>query len=164
MQPQEAALEKRCLVQILDNARQDTLAALDAIDPEKVVHSSSGWRVKDLVGHIVFWEEEALASLLALKEGKVYTIAEFISFDAYNDQDFKRRRSQPFNQILSDLHTTRERLKMALLAVPPERFSGIIRFPWPWQGTLTDLIMTMAAHEREHAREILRVAEAVPTE
>lgn len=165
MQPQEAIVEKRCLIQLLDDARQDTLAILKQVDPEQVVHLRSQWRVKDVVGHIALWEEEALTALLALRDGRIYTIADFVSFDAYNEVDYRRRRDQPFTSILDDLRTVRARLKATLWAVPPERFSGIMRYPWPWEGTLGELIETMAAHEREHAREIAAaVANRAPSQ
>jgi hypothetical protein len=151
---QDAAVEKRCLIQLLDDARQDTLATLKQIDPELVVHPHSHWRVKDVVGHLAFWEEEAMRSLLALRDSRIYTIAEFVSFDATNEEDYRRRRDQSFTSLLNDLRTVRERLKAALWAMPPGQFSGMMRFPWPWVGSLGELIETMAAHEREHLREI----------
>ncbi len=151
---QEAVVEKRCLIQLLDDARQTTLATLEHIDPELIVHPHSRWRVKDVVGHLAFWEEEALRSLLALRDGRIYTIAEFVSFDATNEEDFRRRHDQSFTSLLNDLRTVRERLKAVLWAMPPGRLAGVMRFPWPWEGTPGELIETMAAHEREHLREI----------
>ncbi|MBI5957123.1 MAG: DinB family protein [Chloroflexi bacterium] len=157
MQPYEMDVEKRRLIQLLDQTRKDTLLILSQVKAEQVIHPDSGWQVKDLVGHIVFWEEEAAAWLLALKEGRIYTIAEFESFEAVNHHDFKRRRDHTYQHILDDLHAVRERMKAALLALPTERFEGMLRFPWPWRGSLSEMIETMVAHEREHAFEIMRI-------
>jgi hypothetical protein len=160
MHHHEADVEKVRLIRLLDSARLRTLTILEGIDGDRVVHQDTGWRVKDVVGHIVFWEEEALAALVALKEGTAYTIADFVSFDAYNQQDFRRRRNQPFLQIQDDLHAVRYRLKAALVALPPERFEGYMLFPWPQWGTLSHMIAIMAAHEYEHASEIVSAVEA----
>lgn len=160
MHPHEADAEKAHLIRLLDDARLRTLTVLEGIDGDCVVHPDTGWRAKDVVGHIVFWEEEALASLVALKEGTIYTIPDFVSFDAYNQQDYQRRRDQPFLQIQDDLRTVRDRLKAALVALPPERFQGYMLFPWPQGGTLSDMIAIMAAHEDEHVSEIVRAVEA----
>ena len=159
MHHHEADVEKARLIRLLDSVRLRTLTILEGIDGDRVVYPDTGWRVKDVVRHIVFWEEEALASLVALQEGTTYIISDFISFDAYNQQDFQRWRDRPFLQIQDDLRTVRDRLKATLIALPPERFKGHIRFPWPQSGTLSDMIAIMAAHEREHASEILSINE-----
>jgi hypothetical protein len=155
MPPFEVEMEKRRLIQLLDDTRRTTVHILHEVNTDRVVHAESGWQVKDLVGHIVFWEEEALAWLLALKEGRIYTIAEFVSFEAVNHHDYQRRRDHTYQHILDDFHAVRDRLKAALLALPAERFDQVMRFPWPWRGTLSEMIETMAAHEREHALEIV---------
>ena len=160
MHHHEADAEKARLIRLLDDARLRTLTILESVNGDHVVHRDTGWRAKDIVGHIVFWEEEALASLVALKEGTTYTIPDFVSFDAYNQQDYQRRRDRPFLQIQDELRTVRNRLKAALVALPPERFEGYMLFPWPQGGTLSDMIATMVAHEYEHVSEIVRAVEA----
>jgi hypothetical protein len=160
MHHHEADAEKARLVRLLDNTRLRTLTILEGIDGDRVVHPDTGWRVKDVVRHIVFWEEEALAALIALREGATYTIPDFVSFDAYNQQDFQRRRDQSFLQIQDDLRTVRNRLKTALIALPPERFDGTMLFPWPQGGTLSAMMAIMAGHECEHVNEIVSAVEA----
>ncbi|HVO68434.1 MAG TPA: DinB family protein [Aggregatilineaceae bacterium] len=160
MHHHEADAEKARLIRLLDNTRLRTLTLLQGIDGDRVVHQDTGWRVKDVVRHIVFWEEEVLAALIALKENTTYIIGDFFSFDAYNHQDFQRRRDQPFLQIQDDLRTVRDRLKAALVALPPERFEGTMLFPWPQGGTLSDMMAIMAGHECEHVNEILSAVEA----
>jgi hypothetical protein len=160
----QAEAEKSLLVRRLDAARRDTLAILEGADEALIVHADTGWRVKDVVAHILVWEEEALASLLALKEGRRYTIAEFGSFEAYNQRDFERRYDTPFARLKTELHDTRERMKAALLVLPPERFEGLMLFPWPSSGTLGLMMEIMAAHEREHAEAIRQAVERAGTE
>jgi uncharacterized protein (TIGR03083 family) len=152
--------EKARLIGLLDEARAYTLAVLDGLDPARRVHPATGWRVKDVVAHILVWEEEALLALQALSDGRsFYTIPNFVSFDDYNRRDYERRKDVPLDQLLADLHAVREDAKAILQALPPERFTGTMPFPWPWAGSLSEMMAIMAAHERGHSTEIAR---AVP--
>jgi hypothetical protein len=152
--------EKARLVGELDSARRRTLDILKDADGDHIVHPATGWRVKDVVAHILIWEEEALAALRARQKGETYTIAGFDSFESYNDRAFKRRRDAPFEQIKTELHDVREEMKTILLALPPERFAGSMVYPWPWTGSLSDMMAIMAAHERGHADEIRQATQA----
>jgi hypothetical protein len=156
----ETETEKASLIDELDSARRRTLAILRDADEHHIVHAATGWRVKDVVAHILIWEEEALAALRARQKGETYTIAGFDSFDSYNERAFERHRDTPFEQIKTGLHDVREEMKAILLALPPERFAGSMRYPWPWMGSLSDLMAIMAAHERSHADEIRQAIQA----
>ncbi len=50
--------------------------------------------------------------------------------------------------------TVREAIKTILRALPPDRFAGMMAYPWPRMGSLSDLIAIMAEHERQHADDI----------
>jgi hypothetical protein len=152
--------EKARLIDDLDSARRRTLDILKDADENRIVHPASGWRVKDVVAHILIWEEEALAALRARQQGETYTIADFDSFEQYNARALERRRDAPFEQIKTELHAVREDMKTILRALPPDRFAGVMPYPWPWMGSLSDMMMIMAAHEREHADEIRRAKQA----
>jgi hypothetical protein len=151
--------EKARLVFELDSARRRTLDILKTADANRVVHPASGWRVKDLAAHILIWEEDALAALRARQNGAVYRIDDFGSFESYNDRTIGRYRDMPMGEILAALHTAREAMKAILLALPPEHFAGLMPYPWPWMGSLSNMIEVMVRHERSHADEIRRSGE-----
>jgi hypothetical protein len=152
--------EKARLIDELDSARRRTLSILKDADGNHVVHAATGWRVKDVVAHILIWEEEALAALRARQKGETYTITGFDGFERYNARAFERWRDTPFEQIKTGLHDVREAMKMVLRALPPERFAGLMVYPWPWAGSLSDMMAIMAAHERSHADEIRQAIQA----
>jgi hypothetical protein len=146
--------EKARLIDDLDDARRRTLAILQDADPDCIVHPDSGWRVKDMAAHILIWEVEALAALRARQKGGSYTIADFDGFDEFNERALARYRGLSLAQIKTELHTVREAIKTILLALPPDRFAGTMAYPWPWMGSLSDLMAIMAEHERQHADDI----------
>jgi hypothetical protein len=146
--------EKDRLIRLLDATRHHTRIVLQRADPERVVHPDTGWRVKDVVGHILVWEEEALRAVSARQSGETYTIPDFQNFDDYNQADFEQRRKVPFDQLLADLESVREQLKRAILDLPPDRLEGRMDFPWPGSGTFSTMIEIMAFHEDEHCAQI----------
>ncbi|MBN2306275.1 MAG: DinB family protein [Anaerolineae bacterium] len=148
------------IIDRLDHARAETRRVLDGIDPDLIVHPVTGWRVKDVIGHILVWEEEALRSLRALhQDDQPYAIPDFGSFDTYNQRDYDRRREEPFEQLVAALEQVREDIKVALRAVPARWFEVELRFPWPDMGTLEHMMLIMAYHERGHIIEIARAVE-----
>ncbi len=152
--------EKTRLMDDLDSARRLTLAVLQDADENRIVHPESGWSVKDMAAHILIWEEEALAALRAWQKGETYTIANFDSFDQYNERALARYRDRPLAQVKTELYTVREAIKTILRALPPDRFAGMMPYPWPWMGSLSDLMAIMAGHEREHADDIRRALQS----
>jgi hypothetical protein len=146
--------EKARLIDDLDDARRRTLAILQDADADRIVYPDSGWCVKDMVAHILIWEVEALAALRARQKGMIYRIADFDSFDQYNERARTRYRDLPLAQIMMELHTVREAIKIILRALPPDCFAGVMAYPWPWMGSLSDMMGIMAEHERQHAAEI----------
>ena len=146
--------EKARLIDDLDEARRRTLAILQDAAADRIVYPDSGWCVKDTVAHILIWEVEALAALRARQKGMTYTIAGFDSFDQYNERARARYRDLPLIQIMTELHTVRETIKTILRALPTERFAGMMAYPWPWMGSLSDMMEIMAEHERQHADDI----------
>ncbi len=153
--PYATDLEKARLIRLLDEARASTLAVLERVDPARCVHPETGWCVKDVVAHILAWEEESLRSLQALRDDQpYYTIPDFASFDEYNRRRYEDYTPLPLDRLLANLHTVREETIAILRVLPPARFTDTMPFPWPWEGTLSEMMEVMAAHERIHITEI----------
>jgi hypothetical protein len=152
----DANAEKARLVGLLDDARAHTRAVLDGVDGERDVYSDTGWRVKDVIGHILVWEEEAVKAALARQKGESYVIPDFSGFDEYNRRDYEQRRDQPFERLCAALESVRDELKDAINALSVEQMEGQMVFPWWLSGTVSQLIEIMALHEREHADQIAR--------
>ena len=67
-----SAEEKQRLVESLTELHNSILAALEGIDMEMFVYKDSGWRVRDIIGHISTWDQEIANSLQAYKAGNEY--------------------------------------------------------------------------------------------
>src|SRR6266508_4145478 len=62
------------------------------------------WSVKDILGHVTTWEEEALKYLpLIIKGGRPPQYITFGGIDAFNAQKTEQKRSLSFSEILRQL-------------------------------------------------------------
>jgi len=78
------------------------------------------WSVRDLLGHIATWEEEALAALPVILEGRpLPRYASSGGIDAFNARDQDRKRGITIAELRQDLVATHQRI-MAYLASVPE--------------------------------------------
>ncbi len=154
MSPQD----KAGLLRLLDETRDQTLAALTEVDLDTPVYPEGGWLVRDVVGHLALWEEQVCLSLQAYSEGSEYSIPGFSDVDAYNNQDVERRRKQSVEQVLADFNAARARMKSLIEALPPDKLSSDILCPWGSRSMIAAVIQDMAQHEAEHCRDIVEAA------
>jgi len=155
MTTDNAELKTR-LLGLLDDARQRMLVTLESAPYDRVIYPESGWRVKDILGHITFWEEEAARSLRAYGQGESYTLPDYVDLETSNVRDIEKRKDYSAGQIRADWLVARESLKAALATLPPDKLAGQMVCPWKARSTVERLIIDMADHEREHAEDICR--------
>ncbi len=144
------------LLGLLDDTRRGMLAALESASYDQVIYPESGWRVKDILGHITFWEEEAARSLRAYGQGESYTLPDYVDLETANSRDIEKRKDYSAGQIRADWLVARESLKAALATLSPDKLAGQMVCPWKALSTVERLIGDMANHEREHTEDIRR--------
>ncbi len=147
--------ERNKLMARLDETRRETMRMLAGIDLSRTVYPSPVWRGQDVIGHISLWEGEAAKSLRAFAQGREYVTDWAGDEDGFNNAAVDVRRSWSLEQIMTELATTREEMKAALMALPADRLSQIIRCPWGELGSVSYLIEGMIEHEIEHRDHIL---------
>lgn len=140
--------------QLLDDARAETEAVLMGADPQQVIYAESGWRVKDIIAHLTAWEREVMTSIRAYNDEAVYTIPDYSSDDAYNEQVFRRDYDLPFQQVQMDWAAVRAGLIAAIRAIPAEHWDGQIMCPWKLTSAIDGIVRDMIKHEAEHRHDI----------
>lgn len=87
------------------------------------------WSVKDILGHVTTWEEEALKYLpLILTGGRPPRYIQFGGIDAFNAQMAEQKRDMALSDVLRQLDETHRRLLDYLQSVPEEHFTLETRF------------------------------------
>ncbi len=120
------------LIERLDTAWhdfQDTYAGLtdeELLEPGVV----GAWSVRDMIAHVTWWEEEALAHLPTIRAGGRpvrYSVA-YGGIDAFNARRTEQRRELSLDDVRAAFAATHQRLVAYLRSVPPEDLMGDTRF------------------------------------
>jgi hypothetical protein len=161
----DAIEHKQRLLARLEQSRRSAIAALHAVDDYRIIYADSGWRVKDILGHLAAWEREVLASVQAFTEGDVYHLGADHVLDIYNEESYEKRKGLHPAQCRMDWGMVRRDLQFAILELDAERLHEEMQFPWGVRGSVIQLIEEIVQHEEEHVREILALrASAEETE
>ena len=112
------------------------------------------WSVKDLLGHIATWEEESLAALTLIMDGKrTSRYARFGGIDAFNDIRWREHRDQPVEDVRRRLLESHAGLISLLKNVSDQFFERETRFR-------RRLRLDTYGHYPEHTEHVLSWREA----
>ncbi len=108
---------------------QESYAGLT--DEQILVPGVTGaWSVRDLIAHVTWWEEEAIAHLpLILDGGRAprYSV-KYGGIDAFNALMTERTRGRSLAEVRREFAETHRRLVSYILSVPPEHLVAEPRF------------------------------------
>jgi hypothetical protein len=134
---------------LLEQAHRELLATIDGLTPEQMaIPVFADWSVKDILAHIVSWEEYTLLDFQRVARGHVPALASFRQRDVdnFNAVVMSLRRNFPLDQVMYELEANRKATIAALDAIPDERLA---------QGQFARIWATITAgHDHEHAEHI----------
>ncbi len=134
---------------LLQGAHKELLAAIDGLTPEQMaIPVFADWSVKDILAHIVSWEEYTLLDLQRVARGHMPALAGFkqADVDNWNALVMGLRRDFPLDQVMHELEANRKATIAALDALPDERLA---------QGQFARIWASITAgHDHEHAEHI----------
>jgi hypothetical protein len=148
--------EKRRLLELLNQTHSEIRATLEGIDLEACVYPDSGWRIRDIIGHLATWDRQVAMSLRAFRAGKEYAIPD-LDETAFNEQDVLKQQELTTKQVFEEWEKAREDFKGAVNEVPLDQFPGDLLYPWgDERGTVAHLVEIMTKHDIEHRDEIVK--------
>lgn len=142
------------LLTLLDASFDQAEADLNPLDPGLVVYAESGWRVQDVVSHVLAWNSEVVRALAAYHAGGAYRIANF-ALQAYNQMRYETRRNDPAAAIYAEWQATRAQLKTIVAQMRPDQLAGEMTYPSGRRGLAAALVEEVMEHQREHWDDIL---------
>lgn len=154
--------EKQRLLGLLSKTHSDLRTSLEGIDLEVRVYPDSGWRIRDILGHLATWDRQVAKSLRAYRVGKEYAIPD-LDETAFNEQDVLRQQRLTTQQVYVEWAQAREDFKGAVGEIPLELFPGDLLYPWgDERGTIAHLVEMMIEHDVEHREEIAKAIQSSP--
>ncbi len=152
--------EKKRLLDLLANAHSVLHTTLEGIDPELCVHTDSGWRIRDIIGHIATWNREVVKSLSAFQAGTEYSIPD-LDEDVFNQQAALVQQELTAQQVFAEWEQARDDLKAVVQEMPSAQYPGDLLYPWgDERGSIAQLVEFIVEHDAEHRDEIVKAIQA----
>lgn len=149
--------DKQRLIDLLTDTHSATRKVMEGIDLETRIYSESGWRIRDILGHIAGWDRQAAKSLRAFRDGEDYGIPD-LDEDATNEAMVHEQRNWTVEQVFAEWDLAREDFKLAVEEIELDKFPGDLLYPWgDERGSIAQLVEYMAEHDIEHRDEIVEV-------
>jgi hypothetical protein len=143
---------KKSLIMQLDEARAQLQAAVTSLDTQAEIYPP--WKLKELLAHFSGWDEATTSSLQAHIGGDEPATPAARGIDFCNDESVAIREALSHEQVVKEWKVTRDRLRAAILDMPPDKFKQPLVFPWGSTGMVTQLVAVFVHHEQAHVREI----------
>jgi uncharacterized protein (TIGR03083 family) len=114
------------LFQRIDSTWQELQSALDGIPPERAAEPGAAgeWSVKDLLGHITFWERNLVTELQNLGPDEV---VEALDVDEENALAHEQYKSRPLSELQAEFQESHDALMQVLQAIEdldPDKVKG----------------------------------------
>lgn len=125
-------MTKDQLLARLDDAWRDFEASYAGLsEPQLLIPNVTGaWSVRDIIAHVTWWEEEALAHLPLIRDGgrpPRYSV-KYGGIDAFNAMMTERRRTLSLHEVLRQHEAVHARLVEYVRAAPDDLIRTETRF------------------------------------
>jgi hypothetical protein len=152
-------LAKGELLQEIDVERSRLDALLEQLTPWQMTRrgiTRAGWSVKDILGHLVGWQQMNLDWYSAGLRGEKPHIPALKDIRKLNDRIYRKHRRRSLKAVLADYSTFHQRMLKLIDEVPDRDFATVDRFTWTGPNwTLSDYInANTASHYRWACKHI----------
>jgi hypothetical protein len=166
---------QRQFLQRLEDAHQRILACIDGLDEPTLCNQvvAGEWTVKDILGHLVSWDEEFRLEIKEILAGQHPGLLRRISgeddFATWNRQNYEVKRDWSWERILADFERDIAEAADLILSLTPadyrQRGLPAWKKPPPTDpklllpentASVASIITWHWRHINEHAREIER--------
>jgi hypothetical protein len=157
-------LPKTELLQEIDVERSRLDALLGQLTPRQMTQRDAtlaGWSVKDILAHLIGWQQMNLDWYAAGQRGERPEIPALRDIGKLNDRIYRKHHRRSLNAVLADYSAFHQKILELIEEVPDRDFVAVGRFAWTGPSwTLSDYInANTASHYRwacKHIRKWLR--------
>ena len=116
------------------------------------------WSVKDLLAHLIGWDETNLDAVKSVLEGQLPAFYEYRDHDwqTYNAMLVKKHKKDSFHELLAEVRDSQEKLIEFLQTIPPEKFDNDfgVRFRG-YKVTIQRLLEAEREDEQTHLKQVV---------
>jgi hypothetical protein len=125
-------MNKHQLLKKIDSAWQQFKESYCGLTESQMTHSgvTGEWSIKDILGHVTTWEEEALKYLpMVMQERRPPRYKDLYGgMDSFNAMMTEKKRSLSISEILKQMNSTHQELIAFLNTIPEEMLTSETRF------------------------------------
>lgn len=157
-------MEKEELIESWRRARKLFFDSVEGLSEEdaSVADSMGSWSVKDVVAHLIFWDEELLRSIEALLKGDRPAFLDE-DWDSLNARAVEKRVDQSLEEMLRDLRVSGRKVKGVMARLDEGQFSLSRGQKWKaWDVTIEWLVSGNTGHDVHHARRVASWRNSLP--
>lgn len=148
-------ITKANLFEKLELSRNEFLKVMKGIDIDKLVYTDGGWKARDIMLNVGYWEYEGAKSLNAFAENKEYIIPNFFEkFDEINKNTFDTYKDQEYSNLLEYFDKGRIEFMNSLKRLNENDLSKEFVPFWGGKSTIVNFILDMISHEQKHLEDI----------
>lgn len=147
---------KNYLLKRLSDTHVSLQETLEGVELEQIIYKDTGWRIREIIGHISTWDREVTHALHAFLEGSEYVIPGLAGDETdFNAQKVIEQKDFSTTQIYDEWNQARDDFIDTVRKIPPDQFPSELAYPWGDEsGSLSGLINYMVEHNEEHQFEI----------
>jgi hypothetical protein len=154
-------MNRQQLLAVVEDTWRQLDAAIDGLDEAAMAEPGvvEAWSIKDLLGHIVTWEQMAVGRVDRWRRGESLVDPNWSSTDDYNAGEAARRHDWPLARIREEQAATRQQLRTTLESLTDDEWITIVGED-QLRGPLGDWIggdlggAGPGTHAAEHAQHI----------
>lgn len=159
MPTKSQTLRKERTIANLIETRQNILAEASRLsDAERDQIFLGIWSIKDLLAHLIGWDETNLEAAKSVLNGKLPSFYEYRDHDwqTYNAMLVKKYKRDDFHELVTALEQSQKKFVDFLQMIPPEQFNKDfgVRFRG-YKVTVQRLLEAELEDEQTHLQQIV---------
>ena len=143
--------ERRRLEQILDQVSHDQMSRTKVLGE---------WSIKDILAHLMDWEQRFIGWYQAGIRGEVPEIPApgigWEQLDILNQQIYKKHRARSIEDVLRDFHESYNQILSIVEGISEEEMFAIGRYAWLGESSMVDVILGNTANHYQWAKQHIR--------
>jgi hypothetical protein len=148
---------KQDLIQKLKDSRDKLHQVIQDADINKIIYHDGGWRARDIMLNIAYWEFEGAKSLNAFADNSEYVVPNFYERqNEINKETFLKFKDQDYSDLELYFDKGREELISALNRFSDNDLSKEVMAFYGGKTSIVEFIDVLIDHEQAHLADIVK--------
>lgn len=151
---------KNDLIQKLEESRNKFHEVMqDKYADNKIIYQDGGWRARDIMLNVAYWEYEGAKSINAFADNSEYFVPNIGErINGINKETYEQFKDQDYSELQTYYDNGRKELIAALQKFNDQDLSNEMMAFFGGKSTITKFINDLIGHEQAHLEDILKAS------